>query len=326
MLTVVVPVYNVRPWLPACVDSLLAQTCREMEILLVDDGSTDESGALCDAYARENPSVRVVHQANAGLSGARNTGILAARGDCLAFVDADDVVSPDFCETMLGAMADHACDMAVCGVERFSDGGCPVFSPEGGETGVWTAEALFTASYHGGIPYVETVVAWNKVIRRAALGDCLFPIGLINEDEHTVYRWIMGCGRVAYCPRMLYGYRQRGGSIVHQSYSEKRLAVLDALKDKAEVFRGAYGEKLYTDAFYDYLEECVRHACAAADAASPLQKGIRERFLRDYPLYRGPWDARRLRLVFYRCAPDVYPVAFRLWKRRYERIHAKKDR
>jgi hypothetical protein len=177
MLTVVVPVYNVRPWLPACVDSLLAQTCREMEILLVDDGSTDESGALCDAYARENPSVRVVHQANAGLSGARNTGILAARGDMPGLRRRGRRGFPGLLRNDAGRHGRPCCDRRSAAWSGFRTAVFPPFRRRAGRPACGRPRRFFTASYHGGIPYVETVVAWNKVIRRAALGDCLFRSG-----------------------------------------------------------------------------------------------------------------------------------------------------
>lgn len=315
MLTVVVAVYNVDKWLSACMDCLLQQTYSDMEIILVDDGSKDQSGLMCDAYAAQYPAVRVIHQANMGLSGARNTGIALAKGDFIAFVDPDDLVAADYFGMMLRAMEENACDAAVCAFDRFMDGqeGSLEAHPAGSIRKL-TTDRLFLEGYTGLIRHGDLTSACNKVFRRELLGDLRFPIGLINEDEHTVYRWLMNCAQVAYLSAKLYRYRQRAGSIMHEQYTEKRLPLLDALRDKADRLGRRYGDTMYMYAFYNYLELCVQHAFEARDAKSALEKDIRRRFVRDYPLYKGPWDRRRVKIAFYRYAPRLYRTVLKLRK------------
>ena len=119
MISVIVPVYNVEKYLAECVDSILAQTYHDLEVLLIDDGSTDGSGAICDEYARKDARVRVIHKENGGLASARNVGFAEFRGDFLACVDSDDSIAPHTLETQLNAMeADHA-DMVISGIRRY---------------------------------------------------------------------------------------------------------------------------------------------------------------------------------------------------------------
>ena len=129
-ISVIVPVYKVEQFLPACVQSILGQTFADFELILVDDGSPDGCGALCDAYAGQDGRVRVIHQKNGGLSAARNSGIAAATGEFLAFVDADDIVAPDYLEQLYCALRSSGADMALCAVEDVNEDGTPLEHPE----------------------------------------------------------------------------------------------------------------------------------------------------------------------------------------------------
>ena len=122
LISVIVPVYNVEKYIAACVDSILAQTYTNLEILLVDDGSTDSSGALCDEYARRDVRVRVIHQENGGLSDARNTGMQSAQGTYFAFVDSDDFIAGDYIAYLYGMIEKHHAQIAVCGYQKVYPG------------------------------------------------------------------------------------------------------------------------------------------------------------------------------------------------------------
>ena len=154
MISVIVPIYKVEEYLGRCVDSLLQQSFGDFEIILVDDGSPDGCGAICDAYASQDPRVRAVHKSNGGLSSARNAGLHVARGDVIAFVDSDDWVSPDFLEAMYVAMEREGADIVECGVvktsgeEETAASAAPVISESGIPSGVYggaadTAEKVF---------------------------------------------------------------------------------------------------------------------------------------------------------------------------------------
>ncbi len=144
-ISVIVPVYKVEQWLGPCVDSILNQTFRDFELILVDDGSPDNCGALCEKYAKDDPRVRVLHKANGGLSSARNAGIEAAKAPYLAFVDSDDFVRPQYLATLRAAIRQYGADMAICGAEDVTEWGeslpRPAYTQEL-EEGVHTGDEL----------------------------------------------------------------------------------------------------------------------------------------------------------------------------------------
>ena len=117
-ISVIIPVYNVEPFLPACLDSVLAQTHRDLEIILVDDGSADSSGAICDRYAGMDPRIRVIHQENGGVSLARNRGLELATGELISFIDSDDTLEPDMYEQLVHHMQTHGADISHCGYKH----------------------------------------------------------------------------------------------------------------------------------------------------------------------------------------------------------------
>ena len=128
-VSVILPVYNVAPWLPPCLESIAAQTFRDYQLILVDDGSTDESGALCDEWAARDPQCLVIHQKNKGLSGARNAGLEKAVGEYIAFVDTDDLILPRYLELLYNACLTTGAKMSICAVEDVSEEGTPLSQP-----------------------------------------------------------------------------------------------------------------------------------------------------------------------------------------------------
>ena len=163
LISVVIPVYRVEQYLRRCVDSVLAQTYTQIEVILVDDGSPDGCPAICDAYAREDGRVRVIHQKNAGLSGARNRGIEAAEGEWLAFVDSDDYLAPEFLERLYRACVDTDSEMSVCRWE-YVKGEQPIPECGSGAVRTYSGREMLANLYRPDGAYF--VVAWNKLYRR----------------------------------------------------------------------------------------------------------------------------------------------------------------
>lgn len=221
LVSVIVPVYNVAPYVRECLKSIAAQTYENIEVIVVDDGSTDGSGALCDAFAAHEPKARVVHKANGGLSDARNAGLREARGEWVAFVDSDDYVSPVFVEALLAAALSCGCEIAAIPTGKgFRDGeGCELVQglgevPEATPLSARVVQRLML--YQA----LDTGAQWRLYSRHGALPeDDPFPVGLYYEDLATVYRVVARVERVALvdCPA-LYAYRQRKTSIIRQDY------------------------------------------------------------------------------------------------------------
>lgn len=234
LVSVIVPVYNVRPYLRECVESVSGQTYQNLEIVVVDDGSTDGSGELCDELGRADARVVVFHKENGGLSDARNYGLRHSHGEWISFVDSDDYVAPVFIEALLGAAGSLECSIAAIPViKRFRNGEDCELAETMAEVNAPVAMATEDVQRHMLYQSMDTA-AQNRLYQRGTLGEDPFPRGLYYEDLASVYRIIRGVGRVAVvnCPS-LYAYRQRPSSILHQEYrhakAESALRISDQL-------------------------------------------------------------------------------------------------
>lgn len=226
LISVIVPVYQVEKYLDRCVASLVAQTYRELEIILVDDGSPDRCGAMCDAWASRDSRIVVVHKENGGLSDARNAGMRVARGELIAFVDSDDWVEPTMYASLYNRMLETGSDIASCGALRVWEDNTPncMMTKLNGDhvlEKVDAMKALIDTSY-----LVMTV--WNKLYRRRTIQNVWFPIGKINEDEFWSWKVIARADRVATLQKPYYNYLQRSGSIMSAQASKEPMLVIEA--------------------------------------------------------------------------------------------------
>lgn len=221
--SIIIPVYNTSATLGECVASVLAQTATDIEVVLVDDGSTDGSPALCDEWARRDSRVRVIHRTNGGLSAARNSGIEAARGDCLMFVDSDDAISPDTVEAVTAVLlADGACDMVEFAVTRVADGRAhDIFMPRR------TVYDDMSRYWFMGRAY-EHSYACNKAFRRRLFATLRFAEGRVFEDMELLPRLLRLCRRVCTTPRGRYYYRLNAQGITATATGSDMTSLLDA--------------------------------------------------------------------------------------------------
>ena len=214
LISVIVPVYRVEEYLPRCVDSILAQTHSDLEVILVDDGSPDRCGAICDAYAAEDRRVTVIHKENGGLSSARNAGLEAAKGEYIAFVDSDDWIEPEMYGHMLSLMKKYGAGLVTAGRYDVSEktgertvGLCPKREE------VLSAEEL-----------VGRIFLWegcdssacDKLYHRSLLEHFRYPEGKVCEDVPVTYKIVLAAGRAVLCDRPFYNYYHRSGSISKQ--------------------------------------------------------------------------------------------------------------
>ena len=234
LISVIVPIYAVEDYLRECVDSILAQTWENFELILVDDGSPDNCGAICDGYAARDDRVRVIHQENGGVSAARNAGLDIASGDYISFIDGDDTVAPRFLECLASADA----DIAQCG-----------FAYDVGEladsAGFEYIDGREMALRMYGDGDVAYVVVWNKLWRRESLRELRFPIGKRYEDEFFTWRTFETAATAAVTGASLYYYRQQEGSFMHQEVSVRFMDAVEALQERAEHYRDTGDGELY---------------------------------------------------------------------------------
>lgn len=227
VISVIVPVYEAEQYLSACLDSLLCQRYRSLQIILVDDGSPDGCGRICDEYARRDGRIIVHHQKNAGLSAARNAGIALATGRYIGFVDADDFIEPEMFEALHRAMAAHRADIAVCGYRTFGNrqerfpGGAQCMSA--GEALSKLIENREMKSY-----------AWNKLYRRELFDGLRFDAGKRYEDVRIMHKLFMRAERVCTVGGCLYHYRIRDASITGTTRNARSQEYIESLEARCE--------------------------------------------------------------------------------------------
>ncbi|MBQ9761493.1 MAG: glycosyltransferase family 2 protein [Oscillospiraceae bacterium] len=215
LISIIVPVYKVEAYLGPCVDSILAQTYRNIEIILVDDGSPDCCGGICDDYANRDSRVVVIHKKNGGLSDARNAGMEIAKGDYFVFVDSDDLLPEKAVETLLEIAQRTDAQLVIGDHRRFAD--VPEATGESHGYGVMTTEEAMGDMFRNGC------AAWARLYRREVHEGILYPVGEINEDEAIVLRLLERCSRVAKTDAVVYHYRCRPESITTSSFSPKKM-------------------------------------------------------------------------------------------------------
>lgn len=247
LISVVVPVYNVEKYLNKCLDSIIGQTYRNLEIILVDDGSTDDSGAICDVYREKDARVRVVHQKNQGLSGARNTGINIANGELLGFVDSDDYIIENMYERLLEVLLKNDAQISICDCECIMEAGEEISHQEYPKlvTEVLNKEQAFQRLDGFSYPYWKYVTAWNKLYRKHLFDELRYPVGKKNEDEFIAHILISKAERLAVISEPLYMYVQRADSIMGGSQKKKHMDAVYALKERCDFFLELNYKKLY---------------------------------------------------------------------------------
>lgn len=211
LISVIVPIYKVEKYLAQCVDSILAQTHKDLEIILVDDGSPDGCGAMCDEYAKRDSRVRVIHKENGGLSDARNAGLAACNGDYIGFVDSDDYIAPDMYETLAAFAEKEDLDVAMCGVtDVWSDreDGTGIFAPRILTDTDALIHEIFVNPMRG-----NSVAVWDRIYKSSLFKDVRFEKGRYVEDVYYVLPWIERTRRFGRLCDRKYFYRHREDSI-----------------------------------------------------------------------------------------------------------------
>ncbi|MGM9594487.1 MAG: glycosyltransferase family 2 protein [Candidatus Onthomonas sp.] len=303
-ISVIVPIYNVEPYLRKCVDSILAQTYQNLEIILVDDGSPDSCGAICDEYAKKDSRVTVIHKSNGGLSDARNAGLDVITGNYVAFVDSDDWIEAQMYEKLLGYLKHFNADIALGGVAdewehdgtittvKVSDYGCTPFA-------VNPIEAM-RRYFHG------SWAAWDKLYKAELFQDVRYPVGEINEDEAIVLHLLSKCSCICYTNEIFYHYMKRPShrSITISDFSVKKLAWQKHCADNLKFIQKNYPEleadaaARYRDSLLWSLTEIALSNDDFTDQIKDLRSELRDHYshFKSVP-FAYPQDRVRLELL-----------------------------
>lgn len=309
LVSIIVPVYNVAPYLERCLTSLTGQTYKNIEILLVDDGSTDASGRLCDVWQRKDDRIQVFHKTNGGLSDARNYGLERASGDFVCFIDSDDWVDLQFVEVMLGALADTGSDIVECDY-LCTDGSHP--TPISRQTAYKYEVFEERECFRRFLTNHFFVSVCNKLYRRSLLENQLFRKGAYHEDEYWTYKIFTKAQKACRLHYTGYFYYQRAGSIVHTKPSLKRLTdAFVAGKERIDFIEAQYPE--YASIGYSkMMYTCMYLYNDAMGSDIPQKKSLQEELASYFHILFGKYLKRRQyqkemwRFCFFRFLPKLY--------------------
>lgn len=231
-ICIIIPIYNVEKYLPQCLDSVLEQTYQNLEIILVNDGSTDSCGEICDGYANKDSRIKVIHKENGGLSDARNAGIKIATGEFIAFIDSDDWISPNFCEILLKTALQNKAEIVECGFAKFENESEINLekSSEKNEKFVYNTEEAVELLMKENLKQM----ACNKLFKRDIIKNIFFEKNRKHEDEFWTYQIFGNANQIVKINKVLYFYRQHSQSIMGINYNISRLDGLLALEERID--------------------------------------------------------------------------------------------
>lgn len=313
LISVIVPVYKVEPYLDKCVQSIVDQTYRNLEIILVDDGSPDNCGAMCDAWAEKDSRIRVIHKENGGLSDARNAGMAVAAGEYMGFIDSDDYIAPDMYRLLLERMRADGSDIAACGVEMvFKDGTLSrMLTPAGNHVldNSHAMEAIIRED-------LLKQPVWYKLYRSVLIRDIPFVVGKYHEDVFWSWQVVARAKKVSIFDTPCYYYLQRSGSIMGEKFSERRLDAIEAKCQRYDYLKTHYPE-LAADALCELHFGCLYFGQQAirtlpSGEVAPIMKRLRGT-IAAYPIGVDVLRTQKLsHRVWLRLAHSAFRMACRL--------------
>ena len=234
LITIIVPIFKVEPYLRRCVDSIVNQAYRNLEIILVDDGSPDNCGVICDEYAIVDSRIKVIHKPNGGLSDARNAGLDIAKGDYIGFVDSDDFIHPMMFKDLFEQLEKNEADIAQCSFLRVSGDEMVNLSEPHNLKVISNMEAL---EYIYTPFCVDYIVAWDKLYKKELFKELRFPKSKIHEDEFTTYKLFYRSKKIVTTDKKYYYYFQSPNSIIRSGFSIKKLDYAEAMEERIIFFK-----------------------------------------------------------------------------------------
>lgn len=234
-ISIIVPVYKVEAYLNKCIDSILNQTFEDFELILVNDGSPDKCGEICEDYAKKDSRIRVFHKENGGQATARNFGIDVARGEYIGFVDSDDYIEPEMYEVLYNMCINDNCDMVNCSSKIYFNNKIKVNG--NGEKVIHSKKEAMRVVIEG-LLYDECL--WSKLIKKSVLKDLRMPVGIVYEDTAFVYKIVDKCERIGYIGIPMYNYIKREDSTMDRAVKEIRTDAILVYKEMYEFVKNKY--------------------------------------------------------------------------------------
>lgn len=323
-ISVVVPVYKVEQYLQRCVESIIKQTFSDFELILVDDGSPDRCGKICDEYAKNDRRIIVIHQQNEGLSAARNAGIdwslSSSDSEWITFVDSDDWVHVQYLEILYREALIHRADVCVCGFLE-TTGNIVTENIDMDTTGIDINSEEFYDRQR-----INATIAWGKLYRKRCFEQIRYPVGKLHEDEFVTYRILFKLPYITFVNIKLYYYFKNAQSIMHMTWSDKRLDALEAHKEQIKFFIENGFPAAYLRAVRAYVGAICNDCELLKDekSHSELKKKLRNELRKSLKKYKKeiPFnECRWAYIVAYPAFMKFYGFTERLIKGVWRRIH-----
>ena len=312
-ISVTVPVYNVREYLERCFNSIVNQSYRNLEILLVDDGSTDGSGALCDELANRDSRVRAIHKINGGLGSARNAGIAAATGEILSFIDSDDWIETEMYQSMVSRMHRDQSQIIACGIQRVTEAGTVSYYNDNlEERGLYSTEEALCE-----LPRNERLSnsMCNKLFRRETIEGLAINEKIAYEDNPFTPQCIARAERISYTAEPFYCYFERQGSISRKSFSTREFDRVTADRMRLEFYRDRFPQ-CEDAAAIAFIGTCLKiyyqseNSAEAAERREQLAKELKETILR-YPAL--PFTRKqKAKAKLFAISPGLYMLSMKM--------------
>lgn len=315
-ISIIVPVYNVEKYFKNCIESILSQTFKDFELILVDDGSTDSSGNICDEYAKKDNRIKVIHQGNKGQASARNRGLDISRGKYIGFVDSDDTIHPRMYEILYDLIIKSNSDISFCSYKyTFSTDRKDNININIKEINQISNIQAISNLFDKNIG-VKLVVPWNKLYNKELFKNIRFETGRLHEDEFMAHRILYNCKKITYVDNELYYYLQREGSTMSQvSYKrkvDKLLAKSDRMRFCNKVGLTSMSDnicKTYEFEFFNLYKQLLNEDSENAE----FLKEIRRDFILNLYILLRQKDIHikeKISCLIFAISPKVYRICF----------------
>ncbi len=322
-VSIIVPVYNVEKYLDECLNSILNQTYNNFELILINDGSTDRSGVICDEYKKKHANIKVIHQENQGQAAARNNGVKISESEWIMFVDSDDVVHPQILEYLVRAARESGSNLSACGL--LQDENLPVdfYKKSIFSYDIMHIEDAVVADMHNSNNEIIKAMYWiacTKLLKKHIVEKYPFFEGKIYEDNEVTPKWLVEAQNIAVVPKNLYFYRTNPTSTVNKKFSLKKLDYLWSLESKIEYFRtiGYYKSQrvIMSDYFYSavFLSKQIETELQRPDIVKKLMRQTYKKYRSYYNKYKIHVNKATLNYMEYKVNPLQY-ITKQMFKR-----------
>lgn len=309
LITVIVPIYNVEKYLSECINSIIKQTYTNIEIILVNDGSTDNSPNICIQFKEKDNRIRLINKENGGLSSARNAGIDIAKGKYLVFIDSDDYVDKKYIERLYNSVIINKTKVAQCGIWKVNDEKEKIGKIGYSRNVIKNGKEMIKDIYAN--HWLENIVVWNKIYETSIFKDIRFPLGKINEDEFTTYKILYSETKIPIINDDLYFYRQSNNSLMRKKFNIKRLDLLEGLEERIEFFSKNGDIELYNMTIKAYLNKCIEsymNVRIYIENSKDTQKMIKRKYFKYSKkiLKNSLTIKEKIKILFFKFLPNYY--------------------